>query len=146
MAKTTTHHIRERRGGRSAHRPIFTNNKLRHPLYKAPLTNDTIEIPRVSFPSFVRAKSIDLGQAVRCTGCSSPRFSQKCIESVQIYFDTIISCYFSCLTWKAPTAPHERVDQRSRPLLYKTTSMGICISQYRARVKLSMPKPAHIKQ
>ena len=37
MAKTTTHFIRERRRSRSAHSPIFTNNELRHPLYKVPL-------------------------------------------------------------------------------------------------------------
>ena len=91
MAKTTTHLIRERRRGRSAHRPTFTNNELRHPLYKAPLINDTFEMLRVSFHLFVHAKSIDLGQAMRCTGCSSPHLSQKCIGSVQIYFNTIIS-------------------------------------------------------
>ena len=43
MAKTTTHLIRERRRGRSAHSPIFTNNELRHPLYKVPLKNVIIK-------------------------------------------------------------------------------------------------------
>lgn len=110
MAKTTTCLIRERRGGRSAHRTISTNNKLRHPLYKAPLKKRH-PWDAAGFLSLVRSCEKHRSGS----GCAMHRLFQSTLVAEMRRKCTNLFWYHN-ITWKAPTAPHECVGRG--PALY----------------------------